>query len=303
MGLFSSKKNTVTQEAMLTDEQKEAMRMLSSLSKTGKFGGINLGEGYGESLGEFKKSDLEGQSQNRIKAMLESGSPEMLNLAKDEIKGLLTGQFDPNDPKGIYSGFKKETLRSAGEQSDALKRRLAVTGDLYSTAHVREQGDLAERTHDNLTNSLAGLYDRYADRRLQGAQTAGNLGISEQGLELDRIGAASESGSLTRMLKDAEAKSKYAEWQRGRSEKMGQIDAAKTVLAKQVPYGVKEFTSESPSVFSNLLNTGLSAASKSFGGSMGNMFSDKLGSMFKKKTPSVNDYGVGIGLNPGGFLR
>jgi len=299
--LFKGKKGTtITQEAMQTDEQKDAMKMLSDFSKTGKFGDYRADEGYTGKLGEYGQTGLEQAGQNKIMSMLSGGSPEIFEAGKGTILDLLTSdKFDPYSENGIYSGFKKQTLREADEASDRLKRNMAITGDLFSTAQGKEQGLLQERTHGTLTDKLAQLYDTFAQRKLAGAQTAANMGIAERGMESDAARMSQQFGQLERMLKDAEAKDKYSEWMRKRQSQQQTIDAAKALFNKDVPYGVKSYTTaDSASPFSKILNAGLGAAGTAFGAPIGSMIGGSISSLFSPKLKPLKGVGIGGG---GGF--
>lgn len=268
MGFFSKKKGTtITQEEMLTPEQKAALASLSSFSQTGKFGNYQAGEAYAGDLGDFKMTDIEQLGQNKLRDLVSGNLPEMFNLGADEIKKLLTtDNYDPYSETGVYKGFATNVNRAAGEESNTLARNLAVTGDLYSTENARQQGLLSERTTLAKQNKLAELYDTFAQRKLAGAETAVDIGTKQEAINQGRIGLSQSLGSLQRLLNDAQAKAQYADYLRGRTEMQGTIDAAKSVLAKDVPYGVKSFTTpDSASPFSNLLNAGLNLAGQAAG--------------------------------------
>jgi len=264
MGDFFKKKEgtTINQEEMLTPEQKQAMGLLTNFAKTGKFGDFQAGEKYEGKLGDFDMTGIESLGQNKLMELVSGKIPEMFELGKGEIKNLLTtDKYDPYAKGGVYGGFKKDTMREAGEVSDMMKRQMSITGDTFSTANIKEHGKLAERTHDTLNNKLAELYDTFAQRKLAGAETAASMGGQEEAIKTGRIGLSQSSGALGRLLKDAEAKTKYQDWLRGRSEWGGAIDSAKSVMGANVQYGVKSMTTpDSPSPFSNLLNQGLQIA-------------------------------------------
>jgi len=287
MGFFDKTKGTtIEQEEMLTAEQKEVMSLLTSFSKTGKFGDFQAGESYKDSLGNFEMTDIEKTGQNKLMELISGNMPEMFDLGKDEIKKLLTtDKYDPYAKGGQYAGFKTGVQRNVQESTDALKRDLAVTGDLYSSNTGKQAGLLQERGNQQLTNKLAELYDTFTGRKLAGAETAANMGLQEEGVKTGRIGLSQSLGSLGRILKDAEAKTKYSDWLRGRSEWGQSIDAAKSVMNKDVQYGLKSITTpDSPSPFSNLLNKGLELA----GGIVGSYLGGKaMGAGFKSSSATA----------------
>jgi len=255
MSFFKKKKGkTTTQVTMTTPEQDQAREMLSRFSQTGQAGNYQAGEEYGGELGDFNMSDAEQAGQSRLMEMINSAMPQGFTNAQNEFQSVLDGQYDPNKKGGIYEGFQKNVNRNAQDQQDSLQRSLSLTGDMYSSDRSKQLGILGERTNDTLTNKLAELYDQYAQRRLGAAGELGRMGVQEEGIKTNRINLANTVGSLQRTLKDSQAKAKYAEWGRARGEQQSQIDVAKTLFQKDVPYGVKSITApDRPSTFMSIL--------------------------------------------------
>lgn len=268
MGLFNKKKGTtITQEPMLTPEQMQALQALSGFSQTGKLGNYQAGEAYTGSLGDYTMTATEKAGQNKLSELVNGGTNQLFGAGSDEIMKLLTtDKFDPYAKGGVYAGFEQNLARTQNDASTQLKRNLAVTGDLYSTANAKEHGLLAERTQLQSSNKLAELYQHFSDQKVSAAGTAIDAGVKQEAIDQGRISLSQSAGALERLLSDAQAKAKYADYLRGRTEVSQQVDAAKTVLNKDVPYGVKSFTTpDSPSPFSNLLNAGLQIAGTAAG--------------------------------------
>ena len=234
---------TITQEPLQTDTQSEMQKLLAQLAKTGQFGGMNLGEGYTGSLGDYSKSGLESGAQSQLMQLLQGGNPELFWLGQNELKNILTtDKYDPYAKGGVYEGFKKQTQRELTEGQDVLKRNLSISGGLSSSGMNKESGLLAERGQTALQSKLAELYQDFANRKTAAAGTALNAGIAERGMQGDLINQAMSVGSLDRLLKDAEAKDKLAEWTRARGEKLKQIDVANTLQSTPVQWGAKSIT-------------------------------------------------------------
>lgn len=254
--LFGARKGkTITQEAMQTDEQKAAMKMLSDFAATGNFGGYNAGDAYGGSLGDYEMTDATKLGQSQLMDMLKSAMPEAFSMGQQEFKDVLASdKYDPYAENGVYSGFKRNVMRESQDAKDALQRDLALTGDMYSSDRAKQLGILGERTSNSLQDKLAELYDQYVTRRLGAAEKLGSMGIQEEGLKQNRINLASTIGDMQRQLNDQKAKAKYADWIRAREEQQSQIDAAKTLFQKDVPYGLKSITGpDKPSTFMSML--------------------------------------------------
>lgn len=242
-GMFKSKKQTVRQEALLTPQQQQMQALLAQLGGTGSAGGITLGQGYDGSLGNFDMSGMEDLANNKLLALLSGGANDQ---ARNTLAGLTDTRFNPDDPSSGFSAFQRQLARSGQEGLDAINRDAAITGDRFSSSLGRQKVDLAERQNDILASQLAGLYNTQQDRAMS---AAGML----EGLDQNRIGAGFQYGGLERLLKNAEAQAKMGEWQRARSEKLGQFDVAKNLLGQQFQWGVKEITKKSPSTFGAMM--------------------------------------------------
>jgi len=258
-GYFGSKRQggqTVSQGPMYTPEQQEAMQLLLGFGKRGRYRGYTAGESYGGPLGAYDMTDIERGGQDRLMDLLKSpiGDVEYGTMGMDQLKKLFEGdKFDPYSEKGLYKGYKKQALREGKEAQDRLKRGMAVTGDLYSTATGKESGLLEERTSENLQNTLAELYDRYAGRQygaipwaLQGEQAKAQFGLQErgqrEGMEMGRIGASQQYGGLQRMLEDLKAKDMYAEWVRSREESKDPLKVLQGLAGQNTPFGATDVT-------------------------------------------------------------
>ena len=254
--LFSPRKGkTITQETMQTDEQKNAMKMLSDFASTGNFGDYNAGDAYGGSLGDYEMTDTTKLGQSQLMDMLKSALPEAFTMGQQEFKDVLaTDKYDPYAKGSLYEGFKRNTMRESQDAKDALQRDLALTGDMYSSDRAKQLGILGERTSNSLQDKLAELYDTYSQRRLSAAQQLGTMGQQEESMKSNRINLASTIGDMQRQLNDQKAKAQYADWTRARGEQQSQIDAAKTLFQKDVPYGLKSITGpDKPSTFMSML--------------------------------------------------
>lgn len=254
--LFGARKGkTITQEAMQTDEQKNAMKMLSDFASTGNFGDYNAGDAYGGSLGDYEMTDATKLGQSQLMDMLKSAMPEAFTMGQQEFKDVLaTDKYDPYAKGSLYEGFKRNTMRESQDAKDALQRDLALTGDMYSSDRAKQLGILGERTSNSLQDKLAELYDQYSQRRLSAAQQLGQMGQQEESMNSNRINLASTIGDMQRQLNDQKAKAQYADWTRARGEQQSQIDAAKILFQKDVPYGLKSITGpDKPSTFMSMV--------------------------------------------------
>jgi len=287
MGLFTSDK-TYSLEPMLTEEQKQAQRLLSSISQGGNIAGVDLGEQYGGSMGSFTPTATEGLATNRIYELLNAGTPTALNTAENTLTRLADTSFDPQDPSSGYSAYSRQVARATRDADDVLNREAAITGNRFGDRILGAKTDLAERQGDILATKLAELYNIAQNRSLAGAQGLVGLAGTQNQMDLNNIQTGATVGSLQRLLDTAKAQSQYEEWQRARNERLGTaLDATSQLYNRNIPYGAKELTSTRSTPFGALLNAGLSGIGTGVGLGVGDLISGKIADIFKKDDQTV----------------
>jgi len=279
MGFFDTKTNTTTLEPMLTEEQKQAQALLAQLSQGGNIAGLNLGEQYGGSLGNFTPTATEGLAVNKIYDLLNAGTPSALSTAENTLTKLSDTTFDPSDPSSGYAAYQRQVARAQNEANDVINRESAITGNRFGDRILNTKSDLAMQGQDLLSSKLAELFNAGQNRALSAAQGLTGLAGTQNTMQLNNINTASQVGALQRMLDTAKAQSQYQEWQRARNEKLGTaLDATNSLWNKNVPYGMKSATTSSVTPLGQLLNVGLTAAGTYFGGPIGGMIGSTIGS-------------------------
>lgn len=240
--------------ATTTSEQDLARQSLAQFLQTGKIGPYQAGAASPGPLGDFNMSAAEGVGQSKLMDLINGALPSSFTNGQNEYQSVLDGKFDPNDPTGVYQGFKATTLTNQADAQDALNRQLAVTGDTYSTNRARSTAQLGTNTTNALNSKLADLYQNYSNQRLSAAGGLINSGIQEEGLNQGRINLASTVGSLPRLLADAQAKAQYSDFLRQQQEKSGVINAANTLFNNDQRNGATTFkTPDQPSTFMSML--------------------------------------------------
>lgn len=239
---------TVTQEPLVTPEQQEAMDIMMQYGKGGGLPGAAYkpGEAYGEDLGEYGMTPTELAGQGKLMNLLESGAPEMMGLASDELRSLLTtDQYDPFSETGMYKPYKQQTLREIKEAQDRFKQGQAFGGTLFGTSTAEGMVDIETRGTEALSSKLAELYDQFTQRKFSAIPMALQTAGMGENIEMGRIGASQQYGALPRILKDMEAKEKYQDWMRGRSEEEAELQrqlATVQNLTSPAQWGSKSIT-------------------------------------------------------------
>lgn len=236
--------------ATTTPEQDLARKSLGQFLQTGQIGPYQAGQAYNGALGDFNQAPAEQLGQSKLMDLLNSALPQSFTNGQNEYQSVLDGKYDPNNPNGVYQGFKTTALQNNADAQDSLNRQLAVTGDTYSSNRARSSGRLAADTSNALNSKLADLYQNYSGQRLNAAGGLINSGIQQEGLNQGRIDLASTVGSLPRLLADAQAKAQYSDFLRQQTEKSGVIDAANTLFNQDIRNGATTFTTpKQPSAF------------------------------------------------------
>lgn len=254
MGLFSSRKSTTTLDPMLTKEQLQAQQMLAQLASTGSYGGINLGEAYNGSLGDFNQTGTEQLAGSNLMQLLQSGGSQSagFNTARNTLTDLANTKFNPDDPSSGYAAYSRQVARSGNVANDAINREAAITGDRFSTSIGRQKADLGAQQSDILATKLGELYNTAQNRSLQAAQGLGNLEQQGNQVDTNNLQQGFNYGGLQRDLNNMEAQAKYSEFMRQRDEKLKQIDIGGELFNRNVQFGQMSTTTKAPSIFSSI---------------------------------------------------
>ena len=261
VSMYNSSKNrkAMAFKDLRTPEQVQAQQGLAQLGQTGSYGGINLGEAYGGSLGNFDMTGIEGQGLEGLQQLLQGGNSQDVQGARSTFQNLADTTFDPSDPKSGYASFQRQLARSGKESEDILSRNEAIQGSRFSTAAGQSRVDLAERMQDIRGGKLAELFQSGRQQQLAGAQGLAGLADSEHSRKAQSVEMATRLGGLQRDLKNQEAQAKFSEFQRQRGETLARLDLMSNT-ANINPYSGISSLPGSPSAFSGLANSVLGYA-------------------------------------------
>jgi hypothetical protein len=278
MGIFSKNKQSVKQEALLTEDQKKAQSALLKIGQGGSVGGATLGEGFSGSLGEFDQDPLAQQANALIGARL-GGANSNVDSAASVLRGLATDDFDENSD--LFKSFTKSIQRAQKEGGDVLNREAAIQGNRFGTAIAEEKGLLAERGQDALADFQARQFESFLNRKQVSAGQLADVARLQEDVQAGRISQAQAAGEVRRQIKDSEAKANLNEFLRTRGEKLGQIDVLQGLFNRNVQFGVKNLETESPSAFSKFAGVALGGIGQGVGLGIGS----KLGGNLLEKFP------------------
>lgn len=253
-GLFGSlnpKQITQDQVPLLTPQQIAAQKKLEEFYNSGVFGNFKAGEDLGLELGDFNMTGIESEGQSALQQLLGSSLPSQFALGDDALKSLLNP--DPSAVAAQFDPFKAQVQREIADSVRNTKRNSAYTGNLYSTASLKNLGDVEARGQETLASQLANLTNEALNRRLQAVPLAYQAGNAAEGIKLGRIQASQQFGGLSRQLNDARMKARDAEILRRREELKLPISVAQGIAGSNATFGVPSVTTSQPSTLMQLL--------------------------------------------------
>lgn len=254
-GALQPDEETYSQEPMLTDEQKAAMKKIADFINSGEFGGFKAGSfklptvapysedtsnkitakpylesAYSGPLGNFDMTDIEKAGLGNLSSMLSSGLPSSFSAGQNVLNDLLSGnRFNPLAEGSMYEPFKEEVKRNLAEATGGLKNKLAFSGNLYSTTTGKQARKLQEGATNTLTGKLAELYQNYGNQITSAIPQALNYATTEQNLRMAPIQAAMQYGGLERNLMTAKQQADYQE-----ALRVGDINRAENIRADAI---------------------------------------------------------------------
>lgn len=220
MGFFSSKSTTYDPMSAYTPQQRQAIQALMSLASTGSGGGITLGEQYGGDLGYYDQTAGELQALSGLQGLV--GGQDITG-ARDVYARMAGNKFNPDDPSSGYAAFSRALAKSGAESADVLNREAAMTGSRFGTGIQRQKASLAEDLANQRGMFLADLYNQGENRAMAGAQGLQSLVGTQQNL----FQQLASQAAIERLLKDQQAKERYAEFGRQREEQLMRLGLMK----------------------------------------------------------------------------
>jgi hypothetical protein len=272
-GLFGGKSSTTTLEPMLTNEQKQAMSLLSQFGATGQLGDFQAGQQY-----DLSGFDFGGNStiQSGLGLLGQNMGSGYLTDAQNALSGMVNAEFNPSDPSNGFAAFQRQLARSTQGDSDVLNREAAITGSRFGTQISKDKVDLAERQSDITASKLGDLWNQTQQNKLSAASGLANIDQVIQQKAKD----AFTMGTMQQELQNQKAQASYDEWQRARNERLSSIDALTGVMNKNVDYGAKSITTKTPSIFSQFASNILGSAGNAIGAGIGGMVTGGIGNLF-----------------------
>ena len=118
---------------------------------------------------------------------------------------------------------------------------------------------MGRQKSEKLSDTLASLYDTYAQRRLSGATSLANIGLAGRTSELESLKTGAEIGAIPRLLDTQAANEAYTRWVNDEGRR---LSSAAAVMGNKFDWGVKEMPVAKPdnTELYKLIGTGISLA-------------------------------------------
>lgn len=225
-------------------------------------------------------SEQENQSFDYLNKYVTQQPSESTQLARNEIKKTLTGQYDPTTSP-YYQSVKAEAARNLQDSLSGISSDAAGGGRYWSGARLAQQGEARTDVANALNTLLGQMSENERARRLTAAQQAQSLGQEETALPLQQATALQGLGALPRENQQAYNEAAYNEWLRQQQYPL-QIAQLASPYATYSPTVAE--TGYTPSTFSQIAPY-LGAAAGSLLGPVGSAAGGALANwLFSKKS-------------------
>ena len=242
-GLFKSKKQT-PEYTTVYDPFSDVRKSSSDWLKT------QIGQNAKPYEGQLvaPMSEQEGKSFDFLRKFTDSPAPESLNMANEELRKTMQGEYDPTTSP-YYQSVKAESARNLQGTLSDIESDAAGGGRYWSGARLGEQREARTDVGNALNTLLGSMAETERGRRFEAIPLAMQLGQYEQGLPLRQATALQSLGSLPRELSQAGNEAAYSEWLR-QNEYPLQIAQLASPYATQQP--VMAQTGYAPSLWDKI---------------------------------------------------
>jgi hypothetical protein len=248
MGLFDRKKiDPITVDPRNPERKAVDSFLANYVSKYG-----SLYEPQKEYGGKFTAgmSGLESQG-------LETFLPQFLNAGLSSETGdlrsflnkTITGGFDPKTSP-YYHAFRDTAEYNRKDAINKTRAEMGGRGKFFSSEALAKEGDINAQTANALNMTAADLADRERNRSAGAVGQAAGLEKYIAGIPLEKAQAATQLGSLPRLLEQNDLEALYQDFLRRQDEGKGVLNAASGVSSTPTQ---QSFQAYKPSAFESFV--------------------------------------------------
>lgn len=251
---FLSKKKKVSQQPMMPGFQMETGQLLADYLKK-NLGNYTPGESYGGDLTSestpFEQFGL-GTLSDYLRA---PATGDAFAAGKKNLMDTLGGKYtNPNENPFIQAltGLSKQNLNDA---TNDVRGRAGARGKYFSTAAMKQEGDLQERTQNYLNTIIGQIQEQERGRQFSAIPEA--MRYDEYGTAtapLKQVAASQTFGSLERLIDEGNMERMYEDFTRQRDELSQLPGQAQNLYGTNVNYGVPSVTKNQPNQLLDMLS-------------------------------------------------
>jgi hypothetical protein len=252
--LFGGGGDEVSQEQMAPAWQTALQKQLAGMYSS-NLSSYDPAASYGGTLSAGATSQ-ETQSLEILQKYLDSANTgELFGAGKQQILDTLAGKYaNPETSPYIQS---QTALAGQNLQDSINQSRLGAgaRGNYYSTAAMRGEGDLRERTQNTLNSIIGTFLQNERQNQLGAATTAQSMDQYENvTTPLAKVAAAQSYGSLNRILEQADLDRQYNEWSRKQTSQQTTAQNAQGLATTNIPYGIMNWEKSGSGGIGSLLS-------------------------------------------------
>lgn len=248
-GWTEGEEHTIEQTPLMTDAQKNAETDLLKFYQK-YLPMYEPGKEYSGLSTMMTPTSQETQGLNRLTKYLDQGDNESLGLASGVVNKTLSGGYDPYSST-YYDSMKRQIKEEQGKSLAEAKRSAAKYGYRSSSSENKALADVHTKTSNRLSDLIAQIAENERTRQLSAVPYGLQVASAYDQSALNKIGASQQYGGLSRLMQNVG----YQDFLRKQQEYTAPLSVAQGLYNKNVPYGVKSFTYEDPSLLSQLINT------------------------------------------------
>lgn len=212
------------------------------------------GEAYSGQLSIKQPSSYENQGLGLLDSLLKApNTGDLYSAASNQLMDTLSGKFADPSTSPFIKAMTTYANQSLGDAIDQSRATAGARGNFFSTAALRNESNLSERTQNFLNTVVGDFIQGERGRQIQAVPLAQDLEkYGSLVAPLSKIEASMTAGALPRLLEQADLERQYKEYQRQRTELSGVPTLGANLLGADINYGYPNLTAPQQSQTSGL---------------------------------------------------
>ena len=224
---------------------------------------------------------FENQGMAFLQQFLNQGPSEAFTAGKGELMKTLAGGYDPRTSP-FFSGLRDSAMINQQDMVDRINRESAGAGNFYSDARLKSiSNDALSRTTSFMNEILGKLFEGERGKMFEAAKLAPEYAAYEENAPLRKSAAATEIGSIPRVIQQASYERNYQEFKRQQEERRLPLEAGVRIATGSS--GVRETYTPESTVYPPSSGDRVNSAVQGILRNNPRFFEDILGKIFQPK--------------------